>query len=284
MSALHERLAEGRDRVVRAGIPRDEATLDAEVLARHVLQCDRATLLTRGRDPLPSGFERLFDSLVQRRIAREPLAYVIGHREFWGLEFEVTPAVLIPRPETELIVEEALAAMPVRDVVRRIIDVGTGSGCLAVVLAIEFPLATLVATDSSTAALEVAQRNCSRHSVTRVSLLHTNLLDGVAGPADLIVSNPPYVADGDAQSLPPEVVRYEPAAALFAGPDGLAVIRHLLDNAHQCVADNGRLIVEFGFGEEAGIRQAAGHTGWIVDHIRPDLQNIPRVAVLRRSL
>ncbi|MBW8894923.1 MAG: peptide chain release factor N(5)-glutamine methyltransferase, partial [Acidobacteria bacterium] len=138
MPPLHERLAEARDRFVRAGIPREEATLDAELLARHVLGCDRATFVTRARDPLPSAFDRLYEAVVERRINREPMAYILGHREFWGLEFEVTPDVLIPRPETELIVEEALAAMPARDAVRRIVDVGTGSGCLAIVLAIEF--------------------------------------------------------------------------------------------------------------------------------------------------
>src|SRR4051812_1658224 len=166
MAPLHERLADARERIVRAGIARDEATLDAEVLARHVLACDRATLLIRAADPLPSAFDRLYDALVERRVAREPVAYITGHREFWGLEFEVTPAVLIPRPETELIVEEALAALPARDAVGRIVDVGTGSGCLAVALAIEFSSAIVIATDSSSAALEVAQRNCSRHNVT----------------------------------------------------------------------------------------------------------------------
>src|SRR5689334_13193526 len=114
MPPLHQRLADARDRFVRAGIGRDEATLDAELLARHVLGCDRATFLTRARDPLPSAFDRLYEALVERRVAREPIAYIVGHREFWGLEFEVSPDVLIPRPETELIVEEALAAMPAR--------------------------------------------------------------------------------------------------------------------------------------------------------------------------
>src|SRR3954467_9286651 len=165
MAPLHERLADARDRFVRAGIPRDEAALDAEVLARHVLACDRATLLIRARDPLPSAFDRLFGALVERRLAREPVAYIIGHREFWGLEFEVSPAVLIPRPETELIVEEALAAMPRRDAVRQIADVGTGSGCLAVTLAIEFPAARVTATDVSPEALEIAYRNADRHNV-----------------------------------------------------------------------------------------------------------------------
>src|SRR4026207_456526 len=149
MASLHERLAETRETLIRAGIAAEEAALDAEVLARHVLDCDRATLLTRARDPLPSAFRRLYDELVQRRIAREPIAYIVGHREFWGLEFDVTPSVLIPRPETEFVIEESLSAFPHRPVVHTIIDVGTGSGCLAVVLAVEFASAGVVAIDSS---------------------------------------------------------------------------------------------------------------------------------------
>jgi release factor glutamine methyltransferase len=283
MWPLHERLADARQRFVRAGIAGEEAALDAEVIARHVLDCDRATFLIRARDPLPSAFDRLFEDLVQRRLAREPVAYIIGHKEFWGLEFEVTPAVLIPRPETEFIIEESLAELPARDAVHRIIDVGTGSGCLAIALAIEFSAADVVATDSSAAALEIARRNCFQHNVTtRVSLIHTNLLDGLVDPADLIVSNPPYVPDSDAPRLQPEVVRYEPQSALFAGDDGLEIIRRLFAASSGRLADGGRLIIEFGLGQEADLREAARRAGWTVDRVRRDLQGIPRVAVLRR--
>ena len=283
MAPLHERLANARDRFVRVGIAREEAALDAEVIARHVLDCDRATLLIRVRDPLPSAFDRLFEALVQRRLAREPVAYIIGHKEFWGLEFEVTPAVLIPRPETEFIIEESLAELPARDAVHQIIDVGTGSGCLAIALAIEFSAADVFATDSSAAALEIARRNCSRHNVTtRVSLIHTNLLDGLVEPADLIVSNPPYVPNSDAPGLQPEVVRYEPQSALFAGDDGLEIIRRLFATSSGHLAVGGRLIIEFGLGQETDLREAARQAGWTVDRVRRDLQGIPRVAVLRR--
>lgn len=283
MPPLHERLADARDRFVRAGIPREEATLDAELLARHVLGCDRATFVTRARDPLPSAFDRLYESVVERRVNREPMAYILGHREFWGLEFEVTPDVLIPRPETELIVEEALAAMPARDAVRRIVDVGTGSGCLAIVLAIEFSSAQVTATDVSEAALAVAHQNCQRHHVTgRVALVAGHLLDRVEHSADVIVSNPPYVPASEAATLQPEVADYEPAAALYAGVDGLGVIRQLLADAPAHLNDGGRLFVEFGLGQEAGIREEARRTGWTVERIRRDLQSIPRVAVLRR--
>lgn len=283
MCSLHERLADARQTLIGVGIPAAEAALDAELLARHVLECDRATLLTRARDPIPSAFGRLYQTLVARRAGREPIAYIVGHREFWGLEFEVTQAVLIPRPETELIVEEALSAIPSRDGARRIVDVGTGSGCLAVALAVEFPPAAVVATDVSPQALAVAGRNAERHNlVGRVALLQTDLLRNVTGAADLIVCNPPYVPEGDAATLQPEVGRYEPSAALYGGTDGLDVIRRLLADAAPHLAAGGWLIVEFGFGQEAAVREAAGRSGWTVERIRSDLQGIPRVAVFRR--
>lgn len=280
---LHERLAEARLTLSQAGIAAEEAALDAEVLARHVLDCDRATLLTRARDPLPSAFTRLFQGLVSRRARREPLAYIVGHREFWGLEFDVTPAVLIPRPETELIVEEALASLPRRDLVRHIVDVGTGSGCLAVTLAVEFPAARITATDTSRDALAVAYRNAERHNVIgRITFTQADVLENISGLADLIVSNPPYVPAGDAATLQPEVRDYEPTEALYGGPDGLDVIRKLLAGASPVLASGGWLIIEFGFGQEAGVRDAAQRAGWTAVRIRSDLQGIPRVAVLRR--
>ena len=283
MPSLHEGLADARETLIGAGIPREEAALDAEVLARHVLDCDRATLLTRARDPLPSAFDRLYRALIARRVAREPVAYIVGHREFWGLEFDVSRAVLIPRPETELIIEEALASLPWRDGVRHIIDVGTGSGCLAVTLAVEFPSAQVTATDTSREALEVAYRNAIRHNVVgRIAFVQGDLLQDVAGPADLIVSNPPYVPAGEAATLQPEVARYEPFSALYGGDDGLDVIRRLFGTARQHLVDDGWVIVEFGFGQEAAVREAAREAGWNVARMRSDLQGIPRIAVLRR--
>jgi release factor glutamine methyltransferase len=283
MSSLHDRLADARQTLVRAGISANEAALDAEVLARHVLECDRATLLTRARDPIPSAFDRLYQTLVARRAAREPIAYIVGHREFWGLEFEVTPAVLIPRPETELIVEEAISVIPIREAARRIIDVGTGSGCLAVTLAVEFPAATVVAIDLSEKALAVAARNAERHNlIGRIDFVRTDLLQGMSGTADLIVSNPPYVPDRDAPIVQPEVGRYEPSSALYGGKDGLDLIRRLLADARLLLATGGWLIIEFGFGQEPAVEDTARELGLTVEHMRGDLQGIPRVAVLRR--
>lgn len=282
MPSIQERLAEARHALAAAGIPSDDAALDVEVLARHALGWDRTALVTRDHEPLPSGFDERFAALLARRAAREPVAQIVGHREFWGLDFEVTRAVLVPRPETELIVEQALEAARGRGSWRRIVDVGTGSGCLAVVLAVEFPAVRVTATDVSGAALSVARRNAVRHGVgDRIDFLRTDLLEGVGAAADLIVSNPPYVPDGDAAALPREVRDYEPPGALFGGPDGLQVIRRLFASAADHLAADGLLIVEFGFGQEDGVRDLARTAGWREISVRRDLQDIPRVAVLR---
>jgi release factor glutamine methyltransferase len=266
-----------------AGISQNDAALDAEVLARHVLCWDRATLLARGRDQAPPGFETAFSGVIERRIRREPVAQIVGHREFWGLEFDVTPDVLIPRPETELLVEEAIAFGRERSC-RAVVDVGTGSGSVAVSIACELPDAHVTATDCSERALRVARRNAIRHGVAdRMTFVTTDLLAGLEGSFDLIVSNPPYIPDGDAETLQPEVVRFEPHPALFGGPDGLSVIRRLLEDASQRLATGGRVILEFGAGQEDDIRRIATESRWRVIQIRDDLQRIPRTAVLERA-
>jgi release factor glutamine methyltransferase len=283
MASVHERLVQARQIFVRAGIDADEAALDAEVLARHVLGWDRAALVARWRETAPESFDENFQPLITRRAAREPVAYITGHREFWDLDFEVSPDVLIPRPETELIIEEALRHAREVCPPREIIDVGTGSGCIAIALARELPSAYVTGTDISIAALDVARRNAERHGVARrVQFVNADLLDDVTS-ADLIVSNPPYIPDGDAPGLQPEVRQHEPAAALFGGPgDGLELVRRLLASAAAHLADEGRLVIEFGFGQEAALREAARQAGWQVVRICNDLQAIPRVAVLRR--
>jgi len=282
MPLLHERLAEARKTLRGAGIDLEEATIDVEVLARHVLRWDRGQLLTRARDPVPAGFDPAFHLLIARRAAREPIAYIVGTREFWNLDFEVTPDVLIPRPETELLIEEAIECARRRLDVSCAIDVGTGSGCIAVAIAVEFPTARVVATDTSAAALDVARRNARRHGVGgRIEFVQTDVLEGVTRTAGLILSNPPYIPTTDAAGLQPEVARFEPAEALFAGPDGLDVVRRLLAEAPARLTEDGLLAVEFGFGQEPQVRALAAETGWTVVRVRADLQSIPRVAVLR---
>jgi release factor glutamine methyltransferase len=276
-ATLHERLASARQVLVNAGLTPADAAIDAGVLARHVLQWDRAKLLTQGNQPPPASFDEPFDAAIARRAAREPVAYITGVREFWGRSFIVTPSVLIPRPETEIIVELVRAWCPSGKVT--ILDVGTGSGCLAVSLAAELPDARVTATDTSMAALEVARRNARRHEVqARVSLVCADLLDAFAAPFDVIVSNPPYVPSG--ATLPPEVARYEPGAALFGGTDGLDVLRALIPAARSLLAGSGRFVVEFGFGQADQVRALAEAAGWPRIEIRDDLQGIPRTCVM----
>jgi release factor glutamine methyltransferase len=276
---LQERIAGGRLVLVRAGFRQEDAAIDADVLARHVLGWDRATLLARGRDTASPEFIRRFDAAIERRAAHEPVALITGVREFWGLEFEVTRDVLIPRPETELIVEAALGLV---NKPLRIADVGTGSGCLAVSLATEFPRANVVASDSSDAALRVARRNAVRHAVeSRITFARAHLLEALPGPFDLIVSNPPYVPDGE--PLPRDVADYEPPSALFAGPDGLDVLRALIPGAIALLAERGAFIVEFGFGQAEGVKALAREAGWPHVELRRDLQGIQRTALMKMS-
>jgi len=209
---------------------------------------------------------------------------VIGTREFWGRDFEVTRDVLVPRPETELIVEAALALYPASAPIR-LADVGTGSGCLAVSIALEWPLADITATDVSEAALRVAARNAARHAVdARIRFVHTSILGGIPPGFDLIVANPPYVRSGDRPGLSREVRDYEPAEALFGGPDGLDVIRTLLDESAGALVPGGRLLMEFGSGQDDVAAELVRQRPLLrLDDILLDLSGIPRTAVISRQ-
>lgn len=283
MTTPYERIAQARSRLVDAGISDQDASFDAEVLARHALGWDRAALVSRGREAGPPGFAERFEALVSRRVLREPVAYIVGHREFWGFEFEVTPDVLIPRPETEIIVGEAVAFARANGC-RRVVDAGTGSGCIAVAVARELSDVQVIATDVSAAALAIAARNAARHGVeSRISFVRTDLLDGLDAAADLILSNPPYVPERDAAVLQPEVAKFEPLSALLGGEDGLDVIRRLVHEAPKALAPGGRLVIEFGVDQEHAVRSAADSAGWHIVTVRADLQGIPRTIVLTRS-
>ena len=276
------------DRLIATGIPPIEARLDGELLARVALGgWDRATFIVRSPEPVPPGSAEAFELLVARRLRREPLAYITGRCEFWGFDLEVTPDVLIPRPETELIVEVAtqlFAGAPPPGVV---VDVGTGSGCLAIALAREFPGARVLATDVSPAAIEVARRNARALAVDERVAFSVSAFTGEAAGVSLVVSNPPYVAEGDRASLQPEVRDYEPAGALVAGPDGLDVIRELAEAAWTALVPGGWLVFEFGFGQDAAVRtllDAGPRSGaWAEWKIHGDLQGIPRTAAARKA-
>jgi release factor glutamine methyltransferase len=282
---LGAEVAAARERLAAAGIASDEAGLDAVLLARHVLGWDAATWIARETDPAPPGFVERYRELVARRTRREPMGYLLGRVEFWGLELEVSPAVLIPRPESEIIVEAALGAA--RGLAAPlIVDVGTGSGCLAVALASALPAARILAIDVSAPALAVARRNAARHGVARrIAFVRGDLLGPLRGEADLIVSNPPYVPRTERHNLQPEVRAYEPPEALFAGDDGLAVIRRLVAGAETHLRPGGWLIFELGIGQQPAVRALLEQSGrWHSIDIRPDLQGIPRTAMARRRM
>ena len=285
---VHELVVDAGGRLGRAGIRHSEARLDAETLARRLLGWDAARFLTSRGEEAPAGFPEHYDRLICRRERREPTSYIMGSKEFWGLDFEVSSDVLIPRPETEFLVEEALEcsrALPPTISRALVVDVGTGSGCVAVALAHEMASARIVATDISASALDVARRNAIRHGVAnRVHFVRTDFLAGIGPCADLIVSNPPYVPRAHAAGLSPEVRDFEPHVALFGGADGLEKQQMLLEQAAECLAPFGYLLVEFGDGQEEALRALiASWTSFRIVRVRSDLQGIPRTMVVTRS-
>ncbi len=262
----------------------ERARADAELLLRHVLQRDKAWIVAHGLTPLPAAeaerIHRLLQPLLLRRAAGEPVQYILGETEFFGLNFAVSPAVLIPRPETELLVEQVLAvartlASP------RILDIGTGSGAIAIALAAALPQAHLVAVDLSPAALDLAHRNAHRHGLAdRIHFLESDLFSALSGQRfDVVVSNPPYVPLQDASTLAVEVRDHEPALALFAGDDGLAVYRRLIPATRRHLAPGGLLALEFGFGQQQPIAELLAASGFHGIETLPDYQQIPRIAL-----
>lgn len=256
---------------------RDAGSLLAQVIGR-----DQTFVFAHVDDALNRKDYESFQSLIERRAGGEPLQYLTGHQEFFRLDFEVTPAVLIPRPETELIIEAALELLR-DDPEPHIADVGTGSGCLAISILHELPAARAVATDVSRAALQVAQRNADRHGVAdRLALLESDCFSVIDSGLrfGLIVSNPPYVSEDEMKNLQREV-NYEPRAALAAGPDGLSIIRRLLVEARPFLRPGGYFVFEIGFGQSEAVQQLIDPRAWKLVEIRTDLQKIPRTFVLQ---
>ncbi len=289
---LHQTLTEARERLRAAGISPAEAAVDVDVFARTILGWDRARLLLERAAPGPRALEPRFSEWIARRATHEPTAYIIGTREFWGLDFLVTPSVLIPRPETEFIVEEALRLARSRDLWAgqssdrlHVADIGTGSGCIAVSLAVELPHGTTVATDVSAAALAVARQNAMRHGVAaRIQFANTSYLDGVEGEFDLITANPPYVKTTDKPALARDV-RHEPEVALYGGETGLRHIAGALDTAAARLRPGGWFVMEFGFGQEDDVRAlTTARPSLRLAHVREDLQGIPRTAIIHKDI
>jgi release factor glutamine methyltransferase len=286
------------------------AVLAAELLLMHTLGRDRAWLYAHPEHELEAAQRERYLELVARRASGVPTQYLTGHQEFWGLDFEVTPDVLIPRPETEHVIEVALERLvtqapagpgsngPVGACATqqfRIADVGTGSGCIAVALAHELPAAKLIATETSSAALAVARRNASRHEVSsRIEFIECNLLEALlhgsratvrgSRPFDLIVSNPPYIGRAEAASLPREVREHEPEAALLGGDAGSEMYAPLIAQAAKLLMPGGFLVLELGHNSARDVSQLLAGPEWTDFAITNDLAGIPRVAAAGRSL
>ena len=282
MPSLHEKLAAARAQLVSAGIAPAEAAVDVPLFACTILGWDRVRLLTERSDPPPPALEPRFSQWIARRIAREPAAYIVGVREFWGLDFAVTPAVLIPRPETEFIVEEALELLTSFSLdAPKVADIGTGCGNIAVSLAHEVGGARLTATDVSREALAIASGNAKRYGVDdRIEFVQTSYLDGIEDTFDLITANPPYVKDADKPALAADV-RHEPDVALFGGPSGLRDVEAVLDAATGRLRPSGWLVMEFGYGQEDDVRRlVSARPALQLERVRADLQGIPRTAII----
>lgn len=249
---------------------------DAGLLLAHVLGCDQTALLTHPERLLSLAESNQFDRLVERRLASEPMQYLTGEQEFFGLSFAVSPAVLIPRPETEHLVEAVLERFERNEEVR-IVDVGTGSGAIAVSLAHAMPRSRVTAVDLLPAALDVARRNAERHGVIdRLILLPSDLLVEVDGTDfDAVVANPPYIAEEEV--LEPQVANYEPRSALYAGPTGLEIYERLIPQAARVLKAGGWLMLEIGYGQSSAVQNLM--LGWAGVTLVNDLQGIPRVVL-----
>lgn len=264
-------------------IPAARSRSDAILLLRHVLGIPHAEMYAYRERPLTALQTEAFNAQIQRRLRGVPVQYITGEQEFFGLAFHVTPDVLIPRPETEHLVEAAIARLQgVKDA--RIADVGTGSGAIAVALAHSLMTTEIVALDISPAALAVAAENAKDNGVAaRIRFLESDLLSAIADEHfEAIVSNPPYVADSERESLPVEVREYEPARALFAGRTGLEVYRRLIPDSLPLLVSGGWLMMEIGQGQRDSVRALLNGADWERVEFLPDLQGIPRVAVARK--
>jgi release factor glutamine methyltransferase len=282
--SLHETLAAARAQLVSAGISPTEAAVDVPLFACTILGWDRVRLLTERADAPPASLEPRFSQWIARRIAREPAAYIVGVREFWGIDFAVTPAVLIPRPETEFVVEEGLEILNSFAMeTPKVADIGTGCGNIAVSLAHEVSGARITATDVSREALAIAGGNAQRYKVEdRIDFVETSYLDGIDDTFDLITANPPYVKDTDKPGLAADV-RHEPDVALFGGSSGLRDIEGVLDTAAEKLHRGGWLVMEFGYGQEDDVRRLVdARPALRLERVRADLQGIPRTAVIQR--
>ena len=278
---LREALAVARTRL--SGRPELAATAgrDAEALLLHATGLARTTLLAYPERELSPQDRSLYEAAIARRLTCEPIQYILEQQEFYGLALRVTPAVLIPRPETEHLVEAVLLRLP-HDQPVRILDIGTGSGAIAIALAVHLPLAQVVAVDISPGALAIASESARTHSVAeRIQFVESDLLQALPGETfEAIVSNPPYIPTSDRSSLHPQVREYEPQLALFSGVTGLDLYRRIVPQAHAGLRPGGLLAMEIGWGQQVALADLLGE--WSDLSFVKDLQDIPRVVLATR--
>lgn len=270
-----------------AGVP--AAAFDAELLLRHVLGRDRAWLIVHRDDIIDDKSRELFEDAVRRRAMREPLQYITGRQEFWGLDFLVTPDVLIPRPETELVVQTALERIK-QSISPLVVDLCTGSGCIAISIAKEHKGSRIIAIDVSARALEVARENSHRHSVSeRIQFMEGDLFGPIAelsirGMVDVIAANPPYIPAREIHALQPEVRDFEPAVALCAGPDGTEIQMRIIKEAPDFLKKDGHLVMEIGRGQGPALMKAVKETRRFHNPmLLNDLAGIERVIVAKKE-
>lgn len=283
MSRIDELLAAATTKLGQNGV--DEPRRTASSLLSWTLGRDRTFLIAHPEYECGAVEVERFESAVARRSAREPLQQITGTQEFYGLDFEITPDVLIPRPETEIIVAEALAFLESVDE-PRVCDVGTGSGCIPIAILSHRRDAVALAADISPRALEVAARNAARHEVAgRIKFVESDVFASVPDEKfDIIVSNPPYIAAAEINSLEPEVRDHEPISALTDGGDGLSIVRQVIDGAAERLEHGGLLLVEIGFGQSAAVERLVDGRLWDDVSFVSDLQGIPRTLRCRRRL
>jgi release factor glutamine methyltransferase len=281
---LRDALASAISRLTTANVP--SPRMNAELLLMFTLECERAYLHAHPERKLSADEQRRYDQALAERERGVPAQYITGHQEFWGMDLIVTPAVLIPRPETEHVIETVLrrvARAPSPASFLRIVDVGTGSGCIALALAEELPNAEIHATEISPAALEIARANAARHQLeSRIHFHQTDLLQGLQlGAFDFVVSNPPYVGESEADQVQLEVRKYEPRGAVFAGDTGLEVIKRLIPQSRETLKPGGWLVMEISGTIAARVPELLA--SWNEVGITNDLQGIPRVASARTT-
>lgn len=278
--ALLSIVAEISARLDSAGI--EDARSEVWLLVAAVTGRDRMALVAGARGPLSAGQRVRLEQLVRRRLAREPIAYILGEKEFWSLPFAVGPGVLIPRPETETVVEAALSEIADRHAPLRLLDFGTGSGCLLLALLSELPHATGLGIDASRTAIQIATRNATRLNLAdRASFRLGDWSEPPDDPVDVIVSNPPYVAEADWPTLQPEIREFEPKGALLAGPDGLAAYRALAPLCVRLLTPHGFCAFEIGQGQSTAVRALLAARGLTVNAQRADLAGIERCLIAR---